>query len=115
MSEFTKKITINNAEYEIVIVPPILGDSFMFRVVGLTAFASLPNECLKDMSKFKDLIIKAIKERYGDLSDIHEWDGIIEAKELTYLVKNEKTNKDYPVNLNTLRPIEYTLKHEEHI
>lgn len=161
MNKFTKKITINGTEHEIEIAPPTLGELYMFRVVGVTAFTSLPNECLKDMDKFKELIIKSIKDRYGDLSSIHEWDGVVEAKELTYLIKNVygevftaqvgKTysgvfiddeegdslvsgvlrdiigevaylaylEKDsgigYPVNVNTLRPIEYTEKHGENI
>lgn len=69
-----KKIKFNGNDYEIEV--KFSGISYHFRVVGVTLFNAIPNECLKDIEKFKELIIEVIKKEH-DLKAIELWDGNI--------------------------------------
>ena len=70
-----KKIVYKKEEYEIEIKWG--GQKYFFRVVGISAFLLLPEECLNDIEKFKPLIIQALNDKH-DLKEIILWDGKIE-------------------------------------
>lgn len=67
-----KKITYKGKEYNIEITWS--GSAYCFRIIGLTGFKTIPNDCMNSIIKIKDRIIDAFETK-SDLYEIEKWDG----------------------------------------